>query len=145
MFLLALLGAAIALYLTLAHWNYLSLTCGEIRGCEEVAAHPSSRGFGIPGLEYVPTALFGVLNYLTLAALSFVRAAAAGKHAASLAARIQLILVLLAVLVFAYLTYLEAFVIRAWCQWCIASSLVTVLMLPTLLLTKPVRSETEAP
>ena len=28
----------------------------------------------------------------------------------------------------AYLTYLEAFVIHAWCQWCVASAIIMVLV-----------------
>jgi len=27
----------------------------------------------------------------------------------------------------AYLTYLEAFVIHAWCQWCVSSAIIMVL------------------
>jgi len=142
-FVLSLFGAAVALYLTLADWNYLSLTCNEIAGCQEVAAHPASWGFGIKGLESIPTALFGLLMFLTVAALSFVRVIAAGKPLARLAARGQLALVVVAILVYAYLTYLEAFVIRAWCQWCMATALATLLMLPTLLLTKPSPLETD--
>lgn len=144
-FILSLTGAAIALYLTLAHWNVLSLTCSEISGCEAVAAHPSARGLGIPGLEFIPTALFGFLMFLTLAELSFLRVLMAGRPAARLFARIQTGIVAIAVLVYAYLTYLEAFVIRAWCQWCVASSIVTVLMLPVLLLTKYSQTETDEP
>jgi uncharacterized membrane protein len=39
-----------------------------------------------------------------------------------------------AVAVSAWLTYLEALIIRAWCQWCIASAIITVLVLAALLL-----------
>ncbi len=144
-FVLALVGAGIALYLTLAHWNYLELQCGEIAGCEEVAAHPSARGFGIRGLEYVPTAFFGLLMFLTVAMLSFVRAAYPVGRIAELARRAQLALVLISIGVFAYLTYLEAFVIRAWCQWCVASSVVTLLMAPFLFVRASHRSESHAP
>jgi len=142
---LALVGAAISLYLTLAHYNVLALTCGQVAGCEEVAAHPTARGFGIPGLESVPTALFGFLMFLTVADLSFLRVVLAGKPVVELFVRMQKGIVLAAVGVFAYLTYLEAFVIRAWCQWCVAAAAVTVLMLPALFLTKSTQTETNAP
>jgi uncharacterized membrane protein len=133
-FALSLLGAAVAFYLTLAHMNYLALTCGEIAGCAEVAAHPSSRGFGIRGLEYIPTAAFGLAMFLAVAVLGFVRAAAPRSRAAHLARIGQLTMGLSGIAVSAYLTYLEAAVIRAWCQWCILSAIVTVLLGLTLLL-----------
>lgn len=133
-FILSLLGGAIALYLTLAHMNYLALTCGEIPGCAEVAAHPSARGFGIRGLEYIPTAAFGLAMYALMAALSFYRAIVTEGTLHKLARTIQRLMATMAVGVFAYLTYLEAYVIRAWCQWCVATSVVTVLLFLTLML-----------
>lgn len=144
-FILALLGAAISLYLTMAHLNYLALACGEIPGCDVVAAHPSARGLGIRGLEYLPTALLGLLMYLTVAALSFVRVTIAGSPTARWAANAQLAIVLFAVAVFAYLTYLEAYVIRAWCQWCVSASIVTVLMLVALALSRPCTEDQQNP
>jgi len=140
-FVLALVGAGVALYLTMAHMNYLALTCGEIAGCAEVAAHPTSRGFGIRGLEYIPTAAFGLFMFVCMAALSFVRASTRHELTGARVATGQLVLAAAAVCASAYLTYLEAFVIHAWCQWCIISAVVTVLMLFTLILTKPARQE----
>jgi uncharacterized membrane protein len=140
-FALALLGAGVALYLTMAHLNYLALSCGEIAGCAEVAAHPSSRGFGVRGLEYIPTAAFGLLMFLTMAALSFIRASTRRDLSVARIAMTQFALAVAAVCVSAYLTYLEAFVIHAWCQWCIGSAVITVLMLLALALTRPARQE----
>lgn len=140
-FILALAGAAVSLYLTLAHMNYLSLSCGEIAGCADVAAHPSARGFGIPGLEAVPTAVFGFGMFITMAALSFWRVVASGQRQTLIAARIQSVVAGLALLVAAYLTYLEAYVIRAWCQWCILTAVIIVLM--TLALSLARRDPTE--
>jgi uncharacterized membrane protein len=34
---------------------------------------------------------------------------------------------IIGVLFSAYLTYLEAFVIHAWCQWCVSSAIIMVL------------------
>ena len=42
-----------------------------------------------------------------------------------IAATLKIVLVLGVVsLVVAYLTYLEAFVIRAWCYWCVTSAVI---------------------
>lgn len=143
-FALSLLGSAIALYLTLAHMNYLALTCGEIPGCAEVAAHPTARGFGIKGLEYLPTALFGLAMFMFMAALSFARAIAADASRVRLIGTIQRLVAVSAVMVSAWLSYVEAAIIRAWCQWCIASAIVTVLVLLVLLLEKaPTRRDTQ--
>ena len=39
-----------------------------------------------------------------------------------------LVLALVAVLFSAYLTYREAFVIHAWCRWCVASAIIITLI-----------------
>ncbi len=135
-FALSLLGGAIALYLTLAHMNYLALTCGEIPGCAEVAAHPTARGFGIRGLEYIPTAAFGLAMFAFMAALSFARAAMGDTDRSRILGTIQRLVAVSAVLVSAWLTYLEAAVIRAWCQWCVATAIVTLLVMLMLFLEK---------
>lgn len=138
-FVFALLGAGISAYLTAAHLNPALLTCGPIvQGCDEVAAHATSRGFGIAGLESVPTAAFGLLMYLWVAALSFVRVASAALD--RIARLLQAATAVAAVGVSAWLTYLEAFVIRAWCQWCIASAAFTVLILLAIALERPERA-----
>ncbi len=132
-FVLALAGIGVAGYLTLAHLNMLDLGCTALRGCEEVAQHPTARGFGLPWLRAIPTAAFGVAAFGLLAALSVMRTVVDGPVAAR-ARSVQLVTAAVAVAVSAWLTYLEALVIRAWCQWCIASAIITVLVLAALLL-----------
>src|SRR5438552_10318141 len=73
---LSMAGAGISGYLTLAHLRAVELGCSKIHGCEEVAQHWSAKGFGIPALQAIPTAAFGILMYLALLALAFMRAAA---------------------------------------------------------------------
>jgi uncharacterized membrane protein len=132
-FVLALAGIGVAGYLTLAHLNMLDLGCTALRGCEEVAQHPTARGFGLPWLRAIPTAAFGVAAFGLLAALSVMRTVVDAPVAAR-ARSVQLVTAAVAVAVSAWLTYLEALVIRAWCQWCIASAIITVLVLAALLL-----------
>ena len=123
-FVLSLAGAGVSTYLTLAHLNFVDIGCSAVHGCEEVARHYTAKGFGIPGLQWIPTAAFGVIMYAALAALSMTRASNPYSIASIKAARKQLILSTLGVLGTIYLTYLEAFVIHAWCQWCLASAFI---------------------
>lgn len=128
LFILSLLGAGISAYLTLAHLKHVDLGCSKIMGCEAIAQHPSAWGFGIPFLSAIPTAAFGLAMYVIQAALSFIRAAAVSETLGRRARDLQWALSLLGVLVFAYLVYLEAFVIHAWCQWCLCATAITVLI-----------------
>ena len=130
-FVLALVGMADAAYLTLAHLNFVDLGCGILHGCDEVNLHESSSGFGIPVLKAIPTAAFGLMMYVALVALSMVRVASSSPEAAGRAARLQWKLACAGVAVTAWLTYLEAYVIHAWCQWCLASAFIILLIFLT--------------
>lgn len=111
--LLAMAGLGISAYLTWVHLGNTSPVCvGGGGGCDVVQASRYSESAG------VPVALLGVLAYagMLLAALF------SGREAALFG----LFVALIGVLFSAYLTYLELFVIRAICQWCVASALVVV-------------------
>lgn len=127
-FVLAVAGIGVSGYLTLAHLNYVDLGCTAVRGCEEVAAHYTARGFGIPWLRAIPTAAFGLAMYALMGVLCVVRAGALDAARNRTAALAQWWITAASVLVSAWLTYLEAYVIRAWCQWCVASAVIVLLM-----------------
>lgn len=133
-FLMALVGFFTAMYLTLAHLRYLSLGCSQVHGCEIVAEDPRAMGFGIPALKAIPTAAFGGLMFLAMAVGCILRIAATDHRNATAIGRAQWVCAAVAVAVFLWLTYLEAFVIKAWCQWCILSSLATLVMFGALCL-----------
>ncbi len=96
-----------------------SAVCGPSRGCETVAASEYSVALGIP------VAFWGVAFSLLVAgcALAWWRRA---DRRALLAAYVLLLLATLAV---ACLTYLELFVIHAICAWCVAYAVSVVLAL----------------
>lgn len=113
MALLATAGILIALYLTVVKLSGGTPLCSVLAGCDTVNNSPYAAFMGIP------VALFGLAgSVVTLAgALAWWRS---GSRRALLVAY----LVGLASLpVLAYLTYLELFVIRAICIWCVAYAL----------------------
>lgn len=124
---LALVGLLISLYLWLWKIGVLgALACGD-GACERVQLSPYASVGGIP------VALFGVAGYLAILLVSV-----AGLHgdAARRPWPTSAILGLAGggVAFSAYLTYLEAAVIHAWCRWCIVSALIITAIFVTAVL-----------
>lgn len=119
---LSALGVLISGYLTWVHYSGALALCTGSGGCEQVQA---SRYAVVAD---VPVAVLGLALYLTLLGVSLwqARAGAAVQPAASLA---LFGLALAGTLFSAYLTYLELFVIRALCPWCVASALIITAIL----------------
>ena len=108
---LALAGLAIAIYLTIVHYDHSAPVCvGGGGGCEKVQTSDYAE------LAGVPVALIGAIGY-ALIGLSLLVPGDAGRFAGAL-------LELVGVGFSLYLTYLELFVIDAICQWCVASAVV---------------------
>ena len=127
-FVLSLIGAGVAVYLTIHHINNISLPCMATSGCDEVMHHPFSNGLGIHGLESIPTAAFGLMAYIALTILSFARVASGSDVIHGYARTLQWLVSLVGVAVSAWLTYLEAYVIHAWCIWCVGSAAIILLI-----------------
>jgi uncharacterized membrane protein len=112
---LSLLGIGVAGYLTYVHYADISPICaGGSGGCERVQASDQSKLAGIP------VALLGLLSYVTLLGLNWLRGELARLGAA-----------LVAVIGFGFSVYLtieSVTVIEATCQWCLASLAVMTLM-----------------
>ncbi|MET0768837.1 MAG: vitamin K epoxide reductase family protein [Solirubrobacteraceae bacterium] len=105
---LAVLGAAIAGYLTWVHFAELQPYCvGGGGGCERVQSSPYAEVAG------VPVAVVGLAGYLAVLASLTLRDRS-----------VTAFLGLVGMGFSAYLTYLELAVIDAVCQWCVASALV---------------------
>jgi uncharacterized membrane protein len=111
---IALLGTAIAAYLTYVHYAGIEPICAASGGCEKVQSSVYA------DLGGIPVAVLGLVGYVAILASLLVRGEAGvlagfglsvGGFAFSL-----------------YLTYREIFTIHAICQWCVASAvLMTVL------------------
>ena len=114
---LSLLGLFDSLYLL---WVYTSPSRPMVclgSGCDEVRASAYAHLFGLP----LPA--FGVASYAILALLIFAEvlfSARLGRAIQYLVAGISCAGFLFSI----YLTSLEAFVIHAWCAWCVVSALV---------------------
>jgi uncharacterized membrane protein len=109
MTILAVAGLGIATYLLVTRILGEPPACGPVQGCETVAASEYSTLFG------VPVALFGVAfsAVLAVACLAWWRRADPRALYASYGFGLA------GVIAVAYLTYLEVFVIRAICVWCV--------------------------
>ncbi len=111
----ALLGMLIAFYILLYDLGRTSLVC-PISGCDVVQASPYSKWFGLP------VAGFGFAYFSGLFALSIYSLFAdvlLGFRVLGLLRFAGMI----GLLFYAYFSHLEAFVIHAWCFWCMTSSL----------------------
>jgi uncharacterized membrane protein len=121
---LALAGLFVSLYLWLWKIGVLGvLACGD-GGCETVQLSPWASLYGIP------VAFVGVVGYAALLGVSLV-----GLHGAATARAWPTTALLLlsggGVAFTAYLTYLEAAVIHAWCRWCIVSAIIVTAVFVT--------------
>lgn len=118
---LALVGLMIAAYLTLFKLGYLGAIQCSIGGCETVQASQWATFAGLP------VAAWGVGAYLLLLALALL--ALQPRFAGERWVTLALFGVSAVGVVFsAWLTYLEAFVIHAWCQWCVVSAILITLI-----------------
>lgn len=135
--LLSLLGAGVSAYLTLASVRGLPLYClGS--GCELVLTSSYAR------LGPLPVALLGLGMYLAVLGLtlSYLRASATflpllGVFALSLTGAIYS----------AYLTYISATAIGAFCTWCLTSAgtVTAIFVLTAILIARSPRQEGDTP
>lgn len=118
---LALVGIFVSAYLSLYHLGGIgTLQCG-FGGCDLVQASEYAYFLGLP------VALWGLGGYAAIfgVAMAGLQPRWAGHRPIALA---LLGLSAIAMVVSAYLTYLEAAVIHAWCQWCVVSAILVALI-----------------
>lgn len=121
---LALVGLFISAYLLLHNLGYYGdLICGT-GSCEAVQTSEYAVFLGVP----VPA--WGTAWYAGMLVLSLMAAARPPADPRGVNGTVRLVaLGATAGLLFsAYLSSIEAFVLDAWCRWCIASAVLTVLI-----------------
>lgn len=119
--LLGLFGLILSVYLALYHYGYIGTLACNVGSCERVQTSRYAMLFG------VPVAVWGVCFYTGVLALSLAgmqeRLADSRQIASALLA-----LSLVGVVFTGYFNYLEAFVIHAWCEFCLGSAAIVVLL-----------------
>lgn len=110
-------GLVVAGYLFITYTSPIPITCIAGSGCETVQASKFSSFFGIP------TPAYGLVYYLALGILGALWTPMWTK-------KLRLAIVTLTstgLAVSIFLSYLEAFVVRAWCTWCVTSAIFTLI------------------
>lgn len=118
---LSLIGLLIAAYMSLFKLGVFGVIACGAGDCDRVQNSPWAVFLGIP-VPYI-----GFLGYLAL----MVTALAGMQPGFLQDRRVSLVLLagaLIGLLFSAYLTYLEAAVINAWCRYCIASAILATLI-----------------
>jgi len=121
----ALVGVADAVYLTVHHYTGEKVPCSVVAGCEQVLTSSYAEIAG------VPLAAFGALAYFTAFSLSVLTAF--GNRSMWKIFGIQVVLMAIFT---AWLVYLQAFVIEAFCQFCLVSAAITFTLLTIFLVSK---------
>jgi uncharacterized membrane protein len=120
---LSVLGLGVALYLSYIETTNTAAVCGPVGDCNAVQASPFAMLFG-----FLPVGVLGALGYVGILVAWFL-----GRRMDNGLGRIAPLLVfgmaLFGVLFTIYLTYLELFVIKAVCIWCLTSAVIMVLVL----------------
>ncbi|MFN2477223.1 MAG: vitamin K epoxide reductase family protein [Chthoniobacterales bacterium] len=128
---LTLVGLADATYLTASHFSGETVTCVGTIGCSDVLASAYAR------IGKVPLAAFGVLAYFTafsaavLAAFRFPRARG-----------VLMIAVGAMFLTSLWLLYVQAFVLHAFCSYCLLSAALTFALAGIVIVAPPIARET---
>jgi len=113
----SLVGLVDSIYLTVEHLSGRSVKCTIVHGCSEVLSSPYASFRGVPLALVGAIAYFIVFSLGTLAAFGY---RSAGK--------LLPIVVGVMFLTTLWLFYLQAVVIKAFCQFCLLSALVTVVL-----------------
>jgi uncharacterized membrane protein len=126
--LLSLVGLADAIYLTVQHLTGQALRCTIVSGCSEVLSSKYAQ------IGPVPLASVGAIAYFFVFSLAIL-AAFGHRFARPLLAALVSVMFLMTL----WLLYLQAFVIHHFCQYCLLSAAVTILLTILILIASRVR------
>ncbi|MCW1892263.1 MAG: thioredoxin domain-containing protein [Candidatus Uhrbacteria bacterium] len=121
MFVVALAGFFIATYLFVTYTTGGPIVCGGTHGCDLVRLSSRATMFGLP------TPLYGMAFYLGMAALLVVRTAWPTYQRRWLY-RLTMIGATVGLIESLFLTFVQAFEIKAFCTWCLASAVAATLL-----------------
>jgi uncharacterized membrane protein len=119
---LALIGIADAAYLSAIHYYQTDPGCSLITGCDAVLSSEFAVILGVPlaygGLFYYLLLLSGMLTYY--------------QYELKKALQVTLLVNLMGFLFSLWLIYVQAFILVAFCQYCLVSAVITTLALVTI-------------
>lgn len=122
----AYIGFLDAMYLTAEHYSGAGLNCVIFKGCDLVASSPYSLIFG------VPVALSGVIYYFGILFISLLYIDLGDKKFKNifqlLSIKMLPIYTLVGFIMSIWFVYLQAFVIKAFCTYCLFSALTSTLL-----------------
>ncbi len=121
----ALVGLADSIYLTIHHYTGEKVPCSIVAGCEQVLTSSYAEVAGIP------LAIFGAAAYFTAFSLAIL--AAYGNRLTWTLFSIQIVVMAIFT---AWLVYLQGFVIGAFCQFCLVSAATTFTLLVVVFISK---------
>ncbi|MBE7470878.1 MAG: vitamin K epoxide reductase family protein [Anaerolineales bacterium] len=120
---LAIAGLGVAGYLAYVETQAVPAVCGPVGDCNAVQSSPYARLFGL-----LPIGVLGVIGYVAILV-----AWLWGRFRVDPLARYAPLavfgLALVGTLFSLYLTYLEPFVIKAVCIWCLTSAIIITLLM----------------
>jgi uncharacterized membrane protein len=119
---LIVVGIGVAVYLSYIETLSASAACGPIGDCNAVQQSRYAKLF-----EIVPIGIVGLLGYIGMLAAWLARKTV--RNLEKPAALGFWAMAFFAVIFSLYLTYLEPFVIKAVCLWCLTSSIIVTLLL----------------
>jgi uncharacterized membrane protein len=121
---LCVLGLGVAGYLTSIHYTGIPIFCGGSNSCETVNTSRFAFIGPLPVIGLIPVALLGVGGYLLMLALALFPP----KEDRQWPDQLLFALALIGTLFQLYLTYIELFVLRAICYWCVSSQIIILLI-----------------
>jgi uncharacterized membrane protein len=113
--LIALVGIADALFLTVKHLSGEALRCTVITGCDEVLSSPYATFAGLPLSVLGLTAYFVVFSLAVLTVFGY-----------RFAEKFMVPIVLVMVVMTGWLLYVQAFILEHFCQYCLISAAATM-------------------
>jgi uncharacterized membrane protein len=123
MLVLFILGILVSIYLTYVETQSVQAVCGPVGDCNAVQSSRYAKLFGL-----LPIGLLGLAGYIAMLVTWWYSYQKQAKFA-SLAPLALFGMALFGVIFSLYLTYLEPFVIKAVCIWCLSSAVIITLIL----------------
>ena len=112
------IGFLDASYLAAKHYLGTPINCSIFEGCNQVASSPYAVVFGLP------VSLYGVIYYLVV----FIGTVVALDLGSRGIFRAVALVTIAGLIASAYFTYLQGFVIGAWCLYCLGSAVTSTVL-----------------